>query len=191
MSSIEMAVRNARAIETLLVERLGASGKGLHEKLNSVEKQLPPHIVKTARWIATLRNSAVHQHDFEISNPDDFMNAAARVLAHLEAMPVSSGVARMQWEGEKNGAWSELRLEPIRQARTGAQKGRPEAILEERRPRRAGRVRRPERTVRRLVSVWLSVLAVVIVFLFLSGKVRIEGGYLLIEAQRPIKLPGF
>lgn len=121
MSSIEMAVRNARAIETLLVERLGASGKGLHEKLNSVEQRLPVHIVKTARWIATLRNSAVHQHDFEIANPEDFMNAAARVLAHLESMPKSAAAAAPQVRQTTTA--DGLQLETLRQS--GPQRERP------------------------------------------------------------------
>lgn len=122
MSSIEMAVRNARAIETLLVERLGASGKGLHEKLNSVEQRLPVHIVKTARWIATLRNSAVHQHDFEIANPEDFMNAAARVLAHLESMPKSAAAAAPQVRQATTA--DGLQLETLRQS-GGPQRERP------------------------------------------------------------------
>ena len=88
-----MAVRNARMIESLLEQRLGATGKGLHEKLNSVQGRLPVDIIKTARWIATLRNSAVHQHDFEIRNPEDFMNSASRVISFLEAMPVNAASA--------------------------------------------------------------------------------------------------
>lgn len=90
MSSIEMAVRNARAIESLLEQRLGATGKGLHEKLNSVQGHLPADIVKTARWIATLRNSAVHQDAFEIERPEDFMNAASRVISFLEHLPAAA-----------------------------------------------------------------------------------------------------
>ena len=31
--------------------RLGASGKGLHEKISSVEQRLPVHIIKTARCV--------------------------------------------------------------------------------------------------------------------------------------------
>lgn len=140
MSSIEMAVRNARAIETLLAERLGASGKGLHEKLNSVEQRLPVHIVKTARWIATLRNSAVHQHDFEIANPEDFMNAAARVLAHLESMPKSAATAAPQ---VRQATTSDgLQLEAFRQP--GPQRERPAVAATGSPARSARRPRRPK-----------------------------------------------
>lgn len=181
MSSIEMAVRNARAIETLLVERLGANGKGLHEKLSSVEKQLPPHIVKTARWIATLRNSAVHQHDFEIGNPEDFMNAAARVLAHLEAMPKATGAvtaaqaaqaAQSSMSGSMSGG---PRLETIRPSRPqpGAYQGGsvPAAV-----PARTARRRRPPGARSSGQGWWLAFVLVagglLVAALFKSGALR-------------------
>lgn len=189
MSSIEMAVRNARAIETLLVERLGASGKGLHEKLNSVEKRLPPHIVKTARWIATLRNSAVHQHDFEIANPEDFMNAAARVMTYLEALPAQVGGARDGASDNGSTDGGKLRLEPLRTLRDTGSGGAAKPELRVRRPQ--GNPRRNTRASGGGKLLWLPVLLILILFLFVSGKVRIESGYLLIESQRAIRLPGF
>lgn len=179
MSSIEMAVRNARAIETLLVERLGANGKGLHEKLNSVERQLPPHIVKTARWIATLRNSAVHQHDFEISNPDDFMNAAARVLAHLESMPKAAGAAAAAQAAESSRSGSMmsggLRLETVRASRPqpGAHQGGsvPAAV-----PARTARRRRQPEARSSGQGWWLAFVLVasglLVAALFKSGALR-------------------
>ncbi len=88
-NSIEIAVRQSKRLETLLEERLGATGKGLHEKLSSVENQLPSQIVKTVRWIASVRNAAVHEADYEIAKPDEFNAAAERVAAHLESISAS------------------------------------------------------------------------------------------------------
>lgn len=47
----------------------GATGKGLHENITSVEKQLTPDMVKHMRYLATIRNKLVHEHDFN-SIPD-------------------------------------------------------------------------------------------------------------------------
>ena len=61
MSDIEMAVKGSRLIESLLEEKLGASGKGLHTKLSSVEKKLSAPMISKIRYIASVRNSVVHE----------------------------------------------------------------------------------------------------------------------------------
>jgi len=48
----------------LLDTEFGASGKGLHEKITSVGNQLTPSMVKSMRYLATIRNKLVHEHDF-------------------------------------------------------------------------------------------------------------------------------
>ena len=61
MSQIETVVRGSKRVESLLEERLGASGRGLHEKVTSVEHRLPPEVSRSMRWIATVRNKVVHE----------------------------------------------------------------------------------------------------------------------------------
>ena len=84
MSDIEIVIRQSRRIEGILEKQFGAIGKGLHVKLSSIESQVPQHIVKTTRWIATMRNSVVHEDGFEINNIDSFVDACERVINYLD-----------------------------------------------------------------------------------------------------------
>lgn len=61
MGDIEVVVKGAQQLEMLLENRLGATGRGLHEKVSSVEPQLAGDLVRKIRWIATLRNHVVHE----------------------------------------------------------------------------------------------------------------------------------
>lgn len=63
MSDIELAIKRCKRLEALLEEELGASGRGLHEKVSSVEDSLPEPLVKRLRFIATVRNKLVHEPD--------------------------------------------------------------------------------------------------------------------------------
>jgi hypothetical protein len=69
MSDIDDAIRNCRKFESLLKERFEAVGRGLHEKLDSIEGKLPPSVIKNLRYVATIRNKIVHEHA-----PDDSIN---------------------------------------------------------------------------------------------------------------------
>ena len=60
MTPIEELITIAQNIETVLEEDYGATGKGLHEKASSVERKLSPEAMKKVRFIATIRNKAVH-----------------------------------------------------------------------------------------------------------------------------------
>ena len=60
MTPIEELIKIAQNMETVLEEDYGATGKGLHEKASSVESQLSPDVMKKIRFIATIRNKAVH-----------------------------------------------------------------------------------------------------------------------------------
>ncbi|MBR5627347.1 MAG: hypothetical protein IKW74_06990 [Thermoguttaceae bacterium] len=51
----------SQKLESLLERRYGAHGRGLHEKLTSVENQIPRDIQKKIRFIATIRNNATHE----------------------------------------------------------------------------------------------------------------------------------
>ncbi|MGK3990798.1 hypothetical protein WME99_47570 [Sorangium sp. So ce136] len=61
MGDIEVAVKGAQQLEMLLEDRFGATGRGLHEKVSSVESRLAGDLVGKIRWIATLRNHVVHE----------------------------------------------------------------------------------------------------------------------------------
>jgi hypothetical protein len=65
MSDIELAITRTKALEALLEAGLGATGKGLHEKVSSVQASLPPPLVKKLRFVATIRNKIVHESDYQ------------------------------------------------------------------------------------------------------------------------------
>src|SRR4030095_11771119 len=86
MSDIELAITRVKALETLL-EGVGATGKGLHEKVTSVQNRLPHPLVKKLRFIATVRNKIVHESDYkQIDDPDGFVRACDEAEAELKAM---------------------------------------------------------------------------------------------------------
>ena len=75
-SDIELAVTTARRLESLLETRFGASGRGLHEKLASVEATLPPDALRDGRYVATMRNRVVHEDSFSLPDRDRFLRCA-------------------------------------------------------------------------------------------------------------------
>ncbi len=94
MSDIELAITRTKSLEALLEQALGATGKGLHEKISSVQNRLPPQVVKQLRFIATVRNKIVHEVDYqEIDNRAGFTRACDEAEAAIRAMmsPARSG----------------------------------------------------------------------------------------------------
>jgi len=83
-SDIETAIQYSKAVESLLVKQLGAQGKGLHEKLSSVERQLPAALVKRIRYLATMRNKVVHEDDFKLANRKSFIQSCEGILSELK-----------------------------------------------------------------------------------------------------------
>lgn len=83
MSDIEIAVKGSKLIEGLLEQKLGATGKGLHSKLTSVENSISASMVSKIRYIASTRNAVVHETDATIRNVADFKRAVSEVEAYL------------------------------------------------------------------------------------------------------------
>ena len=87
MSDIELAVTRTKALESLLEQTLDATGKGLHEKVSSVQQKLAPALVKKLRFIATVRNRIVHESDYaKIDDRDGFVQACDEAEAELNAL---------------------------------------------------------------------------------------------------------
>ena len=87
MSDIELAVTRTKALEALLEQTLGASGKGLHEKVSSVQAKLSPALVKKLRFVATVRNKIVHESDYaKIDDRDGFVRACDEAEAELNVL---------------------------------------------------------------------------------------------------------
>jgi len=60
MSDYDLVLTRSKRLEHLLEEGLGATGRGLHEKTDSVASRLPPPLIKRLHFIATVRNKLVH-----------------------------------------------------------------------------------------------------------------------------------
>jgi hypothetical protein len=87
MSDIELAITRVKALESLLEQALGATGKGLHEKVTSVQDKLPQPLVKKLRFVATVRNKIVHESDYQqIDDRNGFLRACDEAEAELRAM---------------------------------------------------------------------------------------------------------
>lgn len=63
-SDRDLAIDAAKELEGILERRYNATGRGLHEKLNSVRDMLPPRVIRQARYIATMRNKLLHEEDY-------------------------------------------------------------------------------------------------------------------------------
>jgi len=93
MSDIDRAVRASKHIEAALVRTLNATGKGLHEKLSSVEKKLPAALVKRIRYIATVRNKIIHDDEYrKFDDRAGFKSAVKLVKSELRRMEGHSSV---------------------------------------------------------------------------------------------------
>ncbi|MBY0512643.1 MAG: hypothetical protein K2P78_01875 [Gemmataceae bacterium] len=87
MSDIELVVTRTKALEALLERGLGATGKGLHEKVTSVQQKLPDPLVRKLRFVATLRNKLVHDANYQkLDDRAGFEKACAEAEAELRAM---------------------------------------------------------------------------------------------------------
>ena len=83
LSDIELVITTARRLETLLETHYAASGRGLHEKITSVETQLPPHVIHAGRYVTTMRNQVVHVDAFSLPDRDWFVRCAQLFEDHF------------------------------------------------------------------------------------------------------------
>lgn len=77
-SDLERAVRASKRFEALLARRHHASGRGLHEKIDSARGDLDDETVRALRLIATVRNKIVHEEGYDrIDDRGRFKDACA------------------------------------------------------------------------------------------------------------------
>lgn len=85
-TSLDNLIRSSSSIESLLEDK-GAVGKGLHEKVSSIESDLPESSVKSIRFIASIRNQLVHEGPDTVSfeKKRDYLEACQRVERDLNS----------------------------------------------------------------------------------------------------------
>ena len=87
MSDIDLAVTHCKRLESLLEQKLGAEGKGLHEKVSSVENRLPRELIRKLRLVATVRNKIVHETDYKnIDDRKKFLQASKEAEKELRTL---------------------------------------------------------------------------------------------------------
>lgn len=87
--TIKDVVASTKNIETILGARFGATGRGLYEKTASVTPALPDRLVKRIRYVATLRNKAMHEDGFEINDLAAYVADCQAIAAELEQIHAS------------------------------------------------------------------------------------------------------
>jgi len=58
-------VERSKKLEAML-KKLEAEGRGMHELISSIEGKLEPELKRKLRFIATIRNQAIHDPEFDI-----------------------------------------------------------------------------------------------------------------------------
>jgi hypothetical protein len=81
--SIDGIIKRSRQLETLLRRHYHAEGKGLHQLVSSCEDRLPHDVIKKLRFIATIRNKAVHEDGFVLNDQRAFDTACRECLKEL------------------------------------------------------------------------------------------------------------
>lgn len=88
-ADIAGVMTTGQLLEHLLDERVGARGKGIHEKLTSVSSAIP-ELVSQIRYLSSIRNSFAHDVNPTIRDPQRFVKTAQDVLSDLNARPIAS-----------------------------------------------------------------------------------------------------
>jgi hypothetical protein len=83
MGQIETVFKYTRTVESILTHKFNAFGRGLHQKVNSIEFKLPDGLVLSIRRLASLRNKIAHECDFEIEDLPMFINDGEQILLDL------------------------------------------------------------------------------------------------------------
>jgi len=77
-------VERSKNLEAML-KKLEAEGRGMHELISSVQEKLEPELNKKLRFIATIRNQAIHEPEFDLdSDFEAFCTACGEAGQELE-----------------------------------------------------------------------------------------------------------
>ena len=96
--SIGKVINYTKKIEGILENKYAAEGKGLHEKVSSVESRLDEAIVKRIRYIASVRNGLMHEPDYTLDDPINYYKTCEGVIKHLD----EADVFEKEYVSEKN-----------------------------------------------------------------------------------------
>ncbi len=86
-----LVISASKELENILEAKFQATGKGLHEKVSSVEAQLPELLIRRIRKIASIRNKLVHEKDFKLNNAVEFEVDYNWCKSQLDEIKISRG----------------------------------------------------------------------------------------------------
>ena len=107
MGPFETVIRYSKELEGLLAREFSAMGRGIHEKISSVEDRCPADLVRKIRFVATVRNKLVHDDGYEIEDLDRFVLVAEQALDGLRELadqpaPLAYPQERLERSREQN-----------------------------------------------------------------------------------------
>lgn len=96
--SYELVIKRTKSIESSLTSLFNANGRGLHEKLSSVEGEISKLIIRKIRYIASVRNKFIHDDavDLTVNDISDFQNACDEVDSYFSKISESRKIADKQ-----------------------------------------------------------------------------------------------
>ena len=86
MSIIEQVINHTKKAEHILEKHFKAEGRGMHEKLSHAQRYIPAPLLKKLRYVATIRNKLMHEHEFELEESEVFLHNAKKAVAELEEL---------------------------------------------------------------------------------------------------------
>lgn len=92
----------SREIESILKDKFKAKGKGLHTYIDSIENMLNLQLVKDLRYIATIRNKAMHESTFKMDNLSRYKMVSERTILSLNKLEIKNMRPIKQKKGSFN-----------------------------------------------------------------------------------------
>ena len=93
-SDLRRVIVWSKRFEAHLARRYGATGRGLHEKIDSAGDRLEPEAVRHLRYVATVRNKLLHEDGYD--RLDDRRAFKQRTRAASRALGLRPGPTRAQ-----------------------------------------------------------------------------------------------
>ncbi|KAF0686703.1 Aste57867_21545 [Aphanomyces stellatus] len=90
----ELVIKCSKELEYILEVEFGGTGKGLHEKISSVDRKISPQLAKQMRFLATIRNKLIHERGFDrIPDRERFIQQFEDAAKELEDIVKARGAS--------------------------------------------------------------------------------------------------
>lgn len=102
-ATLKDVLQGTKRIEALLEQKFGSTGRGLYEKMDSANMALPEPLKKRIRYVATLRNKAMHEDGFEIDDIAEYVKTCQSIAQQLDDLHTHRRPAPLRWR--TGGGW--------------------------------------------------------------------------------------